>query len=225
MVIKDFIKRFKNKCECFVELKLPEWIHIAQERFKKYFNRYYTYEEVVTLVANKTGMYNEFEKNWRGSSKPSSHEYYQALIRRLPIESEFDDKYTDIIVRDFESTFGVGSGKYMNNIYIRNKRNKMNYRKFLKKSVNNYLREQRKIQDRGDQPKLINFYKDVDIDYINKLSSSYFSEFDVCQSINEEFEKDPEFDVIGKPDVSPYYYKSYKQHNQMSQYHLRFDSS
>jgi hypothetical protein len=177
MNTKDIIKWIKDESHK-VALISCEWIGSAKEKVKKRLNKHkhYTYEEVLTLVDNETGMYAELADNWRhfgpsdisqfdklsdGAVRPNREAYYKALIQQLPLCPIYPTNIVPFRKGNTRSQQAVK--KYQCN--------DITQATFIKKIVNKFLKTQKAFQDCGVQPLLVNFYNDKTMQDMHKLKT------------------------------------------------------
>jgi mRNA-degrading endonuclease YafQ of YafQ-DinJ toxin-antitoxin module len=176
----EWIKSNGNK----LTLISGKWINFAKDKIKKRLSKYYTYDEVLSIIDNKTGMYKELTDNWHdfqpsvhshihglsdGAAIPEREDYYKSLIQRLPFQCQYDESNEEMLCRKCEYLTGK-SRIERGDRYIRDIRKSIQYQKFIKKSVDEFLKNQRALQDSGIQPLSINFYKDKTIKDMHELT-------------------------------------------------------
>lgn len=187
MNIMDVIEWIKDASDK-VALIIYEWISSTKEKIKNRLNKYYTYEDVLTILDSETGMYPEFVDNWSdfnpqanelfsdGAVRPNREAYYKALIEQLP----FCPIYPTNTV-----PFRTGNTRY-NETRTRN-HNDITKALFSKRVVDKFFKAQKAIQNCGLQPLKVNFYNDKTIHDMHMLKegASMWSMYSDDRTIKE----------------------------------------
>jgi hypothetical protein len=173
------IERAKEFLSVHFRKSLVE-IKTSADYLKKKFNRYYTFEELVNLIDEKTGMYLKFdglmETGELQAMGASRENYYKALIKVLPLKSEYDTSNDEKLTETWVEARKNSKNRPLWSRFMEKEQRKVENQKFLKKSVNNFLKAQEEAHNNGSEYTHLNFYNQSSDDYINKLKNNPFGE-------------------------------------------------